>query len=159
MKDPAMLRIGKLTDYATVLMSCLASRAITLMAASELAALARLELPTARKLLKQLATAGLIQSQRGSRGGYQLCRPATDISVLDIVVALEGPLGMTECSAHAGACGREPHCQVQHNWQRVSAVIAAALQEIKLADMLPAPPPPRRQSKPRPFPVAVVLRT
>lgn len=155
-----MLRIGKLTDYATVLMSCLASRAAVVMSAAELAALARLELPTTRKLLKQLATAGLIESQRGTHGGYRLGRPASDISVLDIVIALEGPLGMTECSAHAGACGREPHCQVQHNWQRVSAVIAAALQDIKLADMLVGEQslPTRARSKPRPVPVTMVLR-
>ncbi len=131
-----MLRIGKLTDYATVLMTALAERPGEVLAASELAEKARLELPTVSKLLKQLGSAGLIESRRGIQGGYRLARAATEISILDIVVALEGPLGMTECSAVQGSCGHEPHCRVQGNWQRISRVIETALAEVSLADML-----------------------
>ncbi len=131
-----MLRIGKLTDYATVLMTALAERPGEVLAASELAEKAHLELPTVSKLLKQLGSAGLIESRRGIQGGYRLARAAAEISILDIVVALEGPLGMTECSAVQGSCGHEPHCRVQGNWQRISRVIETALAEVSLADML-----------------------
>lgn len=150
-----MLRIGKLTDYATVLMTCLAGRPGEVLAASELAEHARLEMPTVSKLLKQLACAGLVESRRGIRGGYRLARPAEQISVLQIVVALEGPLGMTECSAVQGSCGHEPHCRVQGNWRRISRVIESALAGVTLADMLQPEPMAARQ--PRAVPQRAVV--
>lgn len=131
-----MLRIGKLTDYATVLMTWLATRQDQVLAASELAELSRLELPTVSKLLKQLTAAGLIESRRGIHGGYRLALPASEISVLQIVVAMEGPMGMTECSAQAGVCEYEGHCAVQHNWRRISRVVESAFKSMTLVDML-----------------------
>jgi FeS assembly SUF system regulator len=151
-----MLRISKLTDYATVLMTALAGRPDTVMAASELAEHARLEMPTVSKLLKQLATAGLIESRRGIHGGYRLARAADKITVLQIVVALEGPLGMTECSAVQGSCGHEPHCRVQGNWRRISRVIESALASVSLADMLKPDVPAARQPRAAPQRAAAV---
>ncbi|MGE3730606.1 MAG: SUF system Fe-S cluster assembly regulator [Lysobacterales bacterium] len=150
-----MLRIGKLTDYATVLMTCLAGRERALLPASELAVLAHLELPTVSKLLKLLAAAGLVESRRGSKGGYRLARAPASISVLDIVVALEGPMGMTECSASKGACDHEVHCQVQHNWQRISRLIAASLAEVSLDAMRSPTPPPSGRGKSRSIPLTL----
>lgn len=150
-----MLRIGKLTDYATVLMTCLAGRRHALLPASELALLAHLELPTVSKLLKLLATAGLVESRRGSKGGYRLAQAPEAISVLDIVVALEGPMGMTECSASLGACDHEVHCQVQHNWQRISRLIAASLAAVSLADMLLPATAVSRRSRSRAIPLTL----
>ena len=135
-----MLRVSKLTDYATVVMTCLAMTGAEVTSAQQLADAARLELPTVSKLLKQLAHAGLVTSRRGVNGGYCLARPAKAISVADIVTAMEGPIGMTECSAHAGACGHEPHCGVRVNWQRISQAIRSALQGVSLADMVATPP-------------------
>ncbi|MBX3696582.1 MAG: SUF system Fe-S cluster assembly regulator [Dokdonella sp.] len=135
-----MLRVSKLTDYATVVMTCLAMTGAEVTSAQQLADAARLELPTVSKLLKQLAHAGLVTSRRGVNGGYCLARPAEAISVADIVTAMEGPIGMTECSAHAGACGHEPHCGVRVNWQRISQAIRSALQGVSLADMVATPP-------------------
>ncbi len=99
-----MLRVSKLTDYATVLMAALADDPDTVASASELAERAGIELPTVSKLLKQLATAGLVESRRGVNGGYRLAHAAGAISVLDIGTAIEGPIGMTECSLHEGSC-------------------------------------------------------
>ena len=132
----AMLRISKLTDYATVLMTSLAAQGGRVLPASELAERTHLELPTVSKLLKQLAGAGLVESRRGIHGGYLLALRADEISVLDIVVALEGPLGMTECSAVQGSCEHESHCQVRSNWRRISRVIETALASTLLSDML-----------------------
>jgi len=131
-----MLRISKLTDYATVVMTCLARAPADVMSAQELAERAHLELPTASKLLKTLSHAGLVESFRGVRGGYRLARPAVDITIADVVAAMEGPFGMTECSAHAGACGHEPHCSVRGNWRRISDAIESALRGVTLADMV-----------------------
>ena len=137
-----MLRVSKLTDYATVLMAALADLPETLASASELAERARIELPTVSKLLKLLAGAGLIESRRGVNGGYRLARAAANISVLDIVSAIEGPVGMTECSVHAGQCHHETRCRIQHNWRRINAAIGDALRGVTL-DELRAPAPAR----------------
>lgn len=138
-----MLRVSKLTDYATVVMTCLAA-GDGMMSAQALAERARLELPTVSKLLKQLAQAGLVASTRGINGGYRLVRAPERITIADIVTAMEGPIGMTECSAHAGLCGHEPHCGVRVNWQRINQAIAGALANVTLADMLH--PPPRQRA-------------
>jgi FeS assembly SUF system regulator len=139
-----MLRISKLTDYATVVMTCLARAPDAVLSAQGLAERAHIELPTASKLLKTLAHAGLVESFRGVRGGYKLARAPHQISVADVVAAMEGPFGMTECSAHAGACGHEPHCSVRGNWRRISDAIETALRGVSLADMLEPPRPARR---------------
>ena len=141
-----MLRVSKLTDYATVVMTVLADAPARVHSAQELAETARLEVPTVSKLLKQLTHAQLVESFRGVNGGYKLARAPTRITIAEIVTAMEGPIGMTECSAHAGLCGHEPHCGVRVNWQRINSAIAQALGSVTLADMLK--PPPRRQSIP-----------
>ncbi|MDR3388676.1 MAG: SUF system Fe-S cluster assembly regulator [Rudaea sp.] len=147
-----MLRVSKLTDYATVVMTVLAGLADSgqpegVLSAQDLAARARLELPTVSKLLKQLAHAQLVESFRGVNGGYRLARVPERISIADIVIAMEGPIGMTECSAHAGMCDHETHCGVRVNWQRINQAIASALAGVTLADML-KPPPKRTVSIP-----------
>src|SRR2546421_2732569 len=121
-----MLRVSKLTDYATVIMTVLADAA-DVLSAQDVAARARLELPTVSKLLKQLAHAGLVDSFRGVNGGYKLSRAPERITIAEVVTAMEGPIGMTECSAHAGLCGHEQHCGVRVNWQRINHAIAQAL--------------------------------
>jgi FeS assembly SUF system regulator len=134
-----MLRISKLTDYATVVMTCLAESGDEVLSAQLLAERARLETPTVSKVLKQLAGAGLVDSWRGVNGGYRLAREPREISVADIVTAMEGPIGMTECCAHSGICDHESHCGVRVNWQRISDAIRTALEGVTLADMLTHP--------------------
>ena len=134
-----MLRVSKLTDYATVIMTVLADAA-DVLSAQDVAVRARLELPTVSKLLKQLAHAGLVDSFRGVNGGYRLAHAPAQITIAQIVTAMEGPIGMTECSAHVGLCDHESHCGVRVNWQRINQAIAHALASVTLADMLkPAP--------------------
>jgi FeS assembly SUF system regulator len=135
-----MLRVSKLTDYATVVMTCLVSAGAGVQSAQLLAERARLEVPTVSKLLKQLAQAGLVTSTRGINGGYRLARAPERITIADIVTAMEGPIGMTECSAHAGLCDHESHCGVRVNWQHINQAIADALERVTLSDMLKTPP-------------------
>lgn len=130
-----MLRVSRLTDYACVLMTCLAGNAREVLSAADLADRAKLELPTVSKLMKRLAGAGLVESFRGAQGGYRLARPPALINLADIVTAMEGPIGMTECSVHAGRCGFESHCGTRSNWRRVSDVLVATLKGVSLADM------------------------
>ena len=140
-----MLRVTKLTDYASVVLTVLASDPAAVLSASELAERAGLEVPTVAKLLKPLAQAGLVEGFRGANGGYKLARDAADISLVEIVEAMEGPLGMTECSVHAGQCGIEDSCGVRANWRRINDVVADALRGVSRAQMRgPMPPAPRK---------------
>ena len=139
-----MLRVTRLTDYATVVLTVLAARPDAVLSASELAERAGLEVPTVSKLLKPLAQAGLVEGFRGAHGGYRLARPADAISLVEIVEAMEGPLAMTECSLDHGECGISGQCGVRGNWRRINDVGAAALRSVSLAQMLGdvAPPQP-----------------
>ena len=130
-----MLRVTKLTDYATLVMTVLATAPDAVLSAAELAERAGIELPTAAKVLKPLAQAGLVEGFRGANGGYRLARDPHEVSLADIVEAMEGPLAMTECSIHEGQCGIEDSCGVRCNWQRVNTVIAQALREVSLHAM------------------------
>lgn len=136
-----MLRVSKLTDYATVLLGLMAETPDRLRPATDLAEAARLELPTASKVLKLLAGAGLVESQRGAAGGYRLALPPERIAVARIVEAIDGPIAVTECASHAGQCSHESHCGVRGPWQRISGAIARSLREISLAQMLATPSP------------------
>ncbi|MBS0193955.1 MAG: SUF system Fe-S cluster assembly regulator [Proteobacteria bacterium] len=143
-----MLRVTKLTDYASVVLTLLATAPQRVHSAAELAERAHLEAPTVSKLLKSLAQAGLVEAFRGANGGYRLSRSPEAISLIAIVEAIEGPLGMTECSLHDGDCGIQDYCGVRGNWQRINEVIAEALRGITLAHLL-TPPTSRQPSRSR----------
>ena len=130
-----MLRIGKLTDYATVILATLAADRTRLLNASTLAERTRIAAPTVSKLLKQLHRAGLVNSTRGTHGGYQLARDPEQISAASILDALEGPIALTECSAGSGNCGIEHTCSVGRTWQKLSVAIRRSLSEISLAQL------------------------
>ena len=147
-----MLRVTKLTDYATVVLTVLASEPDVVASATELAERAGLEAPTVAKVLKPLAQAGLVDAFRGANGGYRLSRDARDISLIEIVEAMEGPLGMTECSLHAGNCGIEDSCHVRANWRQINDVVADALRGVSLARMLAPPAPIRKPASARSIP-------
>ncbi len=130
-----MLRISKLTDYATLILAHLADDAGRVHTAVDLAERSKVGVATVSKVLKELQRAGLVTSTRGSHGGYTLNRPATSISAADIIDAVEGPVGLTECSTHPGQCGLESSCRVVHSWQRVNTAIRRALAEVTLSQL------------------------
>jgi FeS assembly SUF system regulator len=136
-----MLRVSRLTDYATVVMTCIAAHPGDVLSTAQIADAARLELPTVSKLLKMLGHAGLVKSFRGVNGGYRLGKPAASITLADIVQALEGPIGMTECSVANGHCERESACGVAGSWKHVSGMLEVALRGVTLASMLAQTPP------------------
>jgi Rrf2 family protein len=94
------------------------------------------------KILKQMARAGIIGSHRGVNGGYSLSKPVEEISVANLIEALEGPIGMTTCSIETGSCEHEACCPVQTNWTRISRTINEALERIPLSEMLGPPTEP-----------------
>jgi FeS assembly SUF system regulator len=138
-----VLRISKLTDYGTVLLADLAAHQDTVCSAADVSNATGIALPTVSKLLKSLGRAGLVNSTRGSNGGYRLARHPRDISAADIIDALEGPVSITECSASDSQCEHEGVCSVGGAWQRVNVAIRGALGDVSLNDLLrsnsPAP--------------------
>lgn len=132
------MRLTKLTDYGIVLLTHVArTTSRDVHTARSLAQEARLPLPTVGRLLKVLTGAGLLTSQRGVHGGYSLARPARDITVAQIICALEGPISLTECAeVHVpSGCRHEVHCPTRTNWQKINTAVHHALDGITLADM------------------------
>jgi FeS assembly SUF system regulator len=130
-----MLRISKLTDYATVILGALAADPTRQQTATEITERTRVAAPTVSKVLKQLQRAQLVSSSRGLHGGYRLARPAREISAAAILDALEGPVALTECAGEHNHCGIEGTCRVGGAWQRVNRAIHQSLQEITLAEL------------------------
>jgi FeS assembly SUF system regulator len=130
-----MLRMGKLTDYATVVLASLAHEPDHTQAAAELAERTRLSRPTVSKVLKGLQRAGLVLSSRGSQGGYRLARGPEQITAAQILDVFEGPIAITECSGASSQCGIERQCRVGGAWRRVNAAIRRALEEVTLRQL------------------------
>jgi FeS assembly SUF system regulator len=130
-----MLRMGKLTDYATVVLASLAQEPALTLAAAELAERTRLSRPTVSKVLKGLQRAGMVISSRGAQGGYRLARGAEQITAAQILDIFEGPIAITECSGASSHCGIERQCRVGTAWQRVNAAIRRALEEVTLRQL------------------------
>jgi FeS assembly SUF system regulator len=128
-----MLRMGKLTDYGTLILTHLVDQGC--VPASEIAERTRLGPATVAKILKALGRAGIVQSERGVRGGYTLSRGAGEISAAQIIDALEGPVAITECSSAGGACELETVCGVGSAWQHINVAIRRALGDISLAQL------------------------
>ncbi len=135
-----MLRLSKMADYGTVVMTALVHEPQRSRSAAEIAAAIDVPVTTVSKILKVLAKGGLVMSVRGARGGYRLARPASEITMVDIVAVMDGPIGMTECSVTPGLCSKEKACVARANWMRINQVVLGVLQGITLDQMiLPAP--------------------
>ena len=133
-----MIRLNRMTDYAIVVLGKMGRDGVVSVA--QLAQESGVPAPTVAKLLKQLAQAGVVVSQRGAAGGYALARAAADITVAEVIAALEGPISLTACVDGAeGHCEVERLCPMRGNWDRVNRAIRAALESVTLADMTPAP--------------------
>ena len=130
------MRLSHLADYAVVLMTAAARRnAGERLSATELSAETGVPLPTAQKLMGQLATAGLLSSSRGAAGGFSLSRPATEISLADIVEAVEGPIAMTVCSEGRTDCALDAHCRVKPHMGVVGNAVRGALGAVSLVEL------------------------
>ena len=131
-----MLKLNRITDYAVVVLAQMARNPGMMVTAPQLAADSTVPQPTVAKLLKELAREGVLASHRGVHGGYILARPAEEITVLQIIRALEGPVSLTACvDGASGGCEVESLCPMRGNWDKVNQAIRLALQGVTLADM------------------------
>lgn len=131
-----MLRVTKLADYGIVMLTYFAGNPDKTFNAKDISKVVRLPLPVVSKVLKLLARAGLLVSQRGTKGGYGLAREPEKVTVAAIIRALEGPIAVTECTdLLRGDCGLETGCPVRTNWHMINRAIHQALEGITLAQM------------------------
>lgn len=131
-----MLKISKLADYATVIMHWLSSRQEGCFSASVIAERTGIALPTVSKVLKRLNDVHLVTSVRGVQGGYQLSRPAEQMSLAEIISAVDGKPALTECSDKTRQCRYDRHCEIRGNWQYINQVIYDVLNRLTLRDMM-----------------------
>ena len=131
-----MIKLSRMADYGVILMTQLARENGAVTTTADLSATCALPLPTVSKLLKQLAQEGLLESHRGTKGGYALARTAADISMADIIGAVEGPIALTDCiEAEGTMCEIEALCPTRTNWRRINDVLTQALDGVSLAEM------------------------
>ena len=130
------MRINKLTDYSIVIMTNMVIKDEKGMYnAKELAEATGIPLPTVTRILKMLSNGKLLESQRGPQGGYSLTRSAKEISVAEVIEAMEGPISLTECASDDCGCSYEASCAVGKPWQKINKAIKEVLQNINLAEM------------------------
>ena len=130
------MRLSHLADYAVVLMTAAARReAGERLSATELSGETGVPLPTTQKLMGQLSASGLLVSARGAGGGFSLSRPATEISLADIVEAVEGPIAMTICSEGRTDCALDAHCRIKPHMGVVGNAVRGALGAVSLVEL------------------------
>ncbi len=131
-----MIRLSRLADYGVVLMVQLASDRNGVATAQDVSAATQLPLPTVSKLLSAMGRAGLLEALRGAKGGYRLARPAENITLADIVSAVEGPIALTQClELGPGHCEVERICPSQHGFRRVNDAVSQAFAAVSLAEL------------------------
>jgi FeS assembly SUF system regulator len=130
------MRLTHLADYAVVIMTAAARReAGARLSASELAQETGVPLPTTQKLMGRLAAEGLLTSARGAAGGFALARPAAEISLAEIVEAVEGPIAMTVCCSEKNDCALDSHCAVKPHMGIIGSTIRGALGAVRLTEL------------------------
>jgi Rrf2 family protein len=136
-----MLRLSKKADYALIAMKHLTLHSDRGAAsAREIAEQYDIPIELMAKVLQRLVRRGLLASHHGTRGGYQLARKATQISVADVIQAIEGPVSVTACSTEDGQCEQYAKCNVRDPLWRVRERILAALGECTIAELAADPP-------------------
>ena len=133
-----MLRLSKMADYGTQVMTYMA-RDQAVHSASEVSKGLGIAAPTVSKILKMLVRKKLVDSVMGAKGGYMLARHPAEISIAEIIHAMDGPISITECSGTT-TCERESTCSTRSNWQGINHIIQDALEKVNLAEMI-APKP------------------
>lgn len=131
------MRLSSLADYAVVMMSAAARHGCgARLSAASLSEETGVPVPTAQKVMHQLARAGLLGSLRGTGGGFKLTRPPAAISLADIIEAIEGPIAMTTCvDEQREHCALDGHCQTKPHWGAINGAVRGALAGVSLTTL------------------------
>jgi FeS assembly SUF system regulator len=146
-----MVILSKLADYGVIVATHLAAHPERQMTAAVLAQETSLPRATVAKVLKALAHGGIVTGARGATGGYRLAQDASGISVSQVVAAIDGMMGVTQCTVHGPDCTRVHFCATRPHWKRINDAVGTALSAITLGDMAANPfgPPSPRPALPK----------
>lgn len=135
-----MFRISTKGDYGLLLLSALAEayqNNDAFVALKEIAKAKNLSLSYISQIIIPLKNAGLVKSKEGHLGGYRLAKPPREITMMEVLEALEGPIAPVRCCDNkAGKCGSESYCNVKYTWQDARAMLGQFLKTRTLADIL-----------------------
>ncbi len=140
-----MIRLTNLADYAVVVMTAAAQSHDPRLSAGAVAAMTGLPSPTVAKVMGLLGRGGLLASTRGVAGGFALARPAAEITVADIVEAIDGPVALTQCVEHSGGCALHSGCAVRPHWPLINGAVRDALAAVTLSEIAAAPAAARQR--------------
>ena len=131
-----MFKLNRMTDYGVMITVHVCKGGDNITTAPSLSLTTGLPLPTVSKILKKLAKKQIITSHRGVNGGYSRRRPLSQISVVEMIEALDGPVVLTACVEGAeNSCNVESLCPVSGGWNRVNRAIRNTLKEISLEEL------------------------
>jgi FeS assembly SUF system regulator len=138
-----MIRLSRLADYGIVVMCEMAAHQGKTLSAKYLSEKTHISETAVMKILKLLAKRGLLVSLRGPKGGYMVECPPQNISILDVVNAIDGPVEATLCSGSTvhETCEFQGHCSARHGWNQVNNALQKTLQGFTLADFIPSAKP------------------
>ena len=132
-----MIRLTKEADYGIMLLGYLAGYPTgQVHTAREVSALSGLPLPMVSKILGALARGEILIGHRGVGGGYSLAADPRAINVAQVIRAIDGPIGMVQCTAEPGVCDHEPVCPTRINWGRINRQVEQALEQVPISEML-----------------------
>lgn len=133
-----MIRISRLSDYAIAILCEMSLKRNEVLSAKYLSERTRISESTVMKLLKLLTKGQLLVSSRGIKGGYMIDKQPYEISILDVVCAIDGPITMTLCSEDPGntPCELEPTCIAKHGWRKINHALATTLAQFNLDDFI-----------------------
>ena len=136
MNSPSMLCLSQTTGYAIRALGCLHRQSCPAQLIRDIAKCAGIPKPYLARILNKLTHRGLVLAKRGYAGGISLARPAEQISLLQIVEAVEGPEWISPCLLHMEGCGHPDACPTREVWQQVSEQLRTALNKATLADVM-----------------------
>lgn len=145
-----MFRISRRADYAVRTLLELAASEGNLLTAPETARRGGIPLPFLRKITPQLASAGLVTTKPGHGGGLSLARPAVEISLLDAIEAVEGPVCLNVCLLRPSECPRDQICPAHTFWERLQAIVVEEMRSANLASLAAEYRSLLRNPRPRP---------
>ena len=138
-----MLKLSRMTDYAVVVLSQMARHQADCLTAQDLTEMTALPQPTVAKVLKLLAKASVVESRRGTLGGYVLDRSADEVTVAEIIAAIDGPVALTACvDGQEGDCTVEALCPMRGRWDMLNTAVQTALASVSLAQISAMPSNP-----------------
>jgi Rrf2 family protein len=127
-KEKANMQISRRADYGVrVILDLSTQSGNSRVSTEEIAARQRIPTPFLAKIISQLSLAGLVATCRGAGGGVTLSKPCSEISLLQVIEALEGPIQLNRCMIEAERCPRDEYCPVHDVWAKAQAGLTALL--------------------------------